>query len=109
MVHMEGPDEPVPPTRDCFDVARGFGRIRKCLAETCDGCVKSPVEIDHGSVGPDAANQLFPTDNFTGTLEKAGQNLKGLYLKPDAEAVLPEFSRCEIDLECAEPDNRRCR
>lgn len=108
MVDMKGPYESVTATCDGFDIPRVFGRIGKCLAETCDGCIKSPVEIDHGSVGPDAANQIFPGDNFTGTLQKAGQNLKGLFLKPDVVTVLPEFSLGKIDLECSEADYFRC-
>jgi len=87
---------------------RGVSAESESVWRRRDGCIQSPVEVDHGSVRPDAANQLFPADNFTGTLEKAGQNLKGLFLKPDAETVLAEFSLGEVDLECSEPDNFGC-
>jgi hypothetical protein len=42
-------------------------------------------------------------------LDQSDQNLKGLFLQPDPDASLPQFSGNQVDLEDPKPDGRRRR
>jgi hypothetical protein len=54
------------------------------------------VEIDQRAVGPQGLAQLLPSHDLPGSLNKQGQNLEGLLLKPDACPAPEEFSCAQV-------------
>ena len=49
----------------------------------------------------------FPSDQLAGMLEQQGQDLEGLALKFDFQAVLVQLSLVQVSLEGAETDTAR--
>jgi hypothetical protein len=66
------------------------------------------VEIDKGVGGPEFFLHLFARYDFAAMLQQHQQNLKGLFLKPDLQTVLAQFTGSKIHLEDAktEPPGR---
>ena len=83
------------------------GRIIESLPEPLHGRVQAMFKIHVGVSGPESLAKLVARNQLAGILEKAEKNLYGLPLKPDFAALLPEFSRTQIDLEDAESEGSR--
>jgi hypothetical protein len=62
------------------------------------------VEIHERIRGPECFLQFLPTDDLAGMFQEHGQDLKGLLLKPDSQAVLAQFACTKIQLEHPETE-----
>src|SRR4029077_16037112 len=79
-------DEAVTPTRNGFNKGRIVGRIAESVTKLLDGSVETLIELDVGSIRPQAAAQVFAADHFARMLQQCGENLKGLVLEADRKA-----------------------
>jgi len=102
---LDDTDESVTTAGYGFDVPRRVSGIEERLAKARYGGVEASIEVNHCPVGPEPANQFFPADYFPWTFEKCSQNHERLFLKPDAEALLPKFGPREVHLEHSETEN----
>ena len=59
------------------------------------------IEIDEGISGPDLFAQIFSRHDLTGILQQGGEDLKRLFLKPDASAVFAQLSGSQVDFKNA--------
>jgi hypothetical protein len=66
------------------------------------------VEVHKGIGGPQPGVQIFPRDDFSGTLEEHCQHLKGLFLKANLEAVAAELPDAKVYLKDSKADNSVC-
>ena len=57
------------------------------------------LEIDEGSIGPQALAELVTSDHVAGALEHHTENLERLLLEPDAATVLAQLARTNVQLE----------
>jgi hypothetical protein len=57
------------------------------------------VEIHESVRGPEFFLQLLARYHLAGVLDQHGQDLKGLFLKPDAQPVLTQFPGTKIQFE----------
>ena len=55
------------------------------------------VEIDEGVAGPEAALQFIASDHFPAMLEEDGENLTGLFLELDSNAVFPKLTGAQVE------------
>jgi hypothetical protein len=63
------------------------------------------IEI-HESIGrPQASPKVFPGDDFTGTLEEHGQDLKGLLLEANLETVSAKLASAKVYLKGSKADS----
>src|ERR1700682_2926417 len=95
-------------TRKRLDEARVFGGIVQSFTEPHDCRVEAVIKVDEGVAGPEAALQFFASDHFPAVFQKDGEDLTGLFLELDANAVLAEFAGPEVKLVNAEA-HRVCR
>jgi hypothetical protein len=88
-----------------FDKPWRFRIVPESFADSVDGFVNSPVEIDHDIARPQAFLQFFPRDDLTRTLNQRRQGLKGLLLQLYFDAALTQLAGSQIDLEIAEAED----
>ena len=100
-------DEPVTATSDGLHEARARRRIIERVPNPVDGFVHAVVEVDEGVGSPQSVTKLFAGDRLTRPFEQHHQNLKGLLLKSQPHAVLPQFPGSKINLEDAETEADR--
>ena len=99
--------EPVPPSRDGFDISWLVSQVAQRLTEPIHGRIETAVKIHKGTVGPQTVNQFFTADDVTGGFKKREQDSTRLVLQPNAMTMLPQVRRDGIDLEYIEPDLSR--
>src|SRR5216683_1607034 len=99
---FEGRDEAVAATRQGLYEARAFRGIVERFAEPHDGGVQAVIEVHEGITGPKVALQLFASDHFTAAFQKESEDLTGLFLELDADAMLAELPGAEVELKNAE-------
>lgn len=100
-------DEPVPASWDGLDETRIARRIAERVAELIGGGVETVVEADEGVRGPEPLADLFARDHFAWTLEKDGEQAKGLFLQAYLDTAPTELSVPEVRLENSETDDVR--
>jgi hypothetical protein len=103
--HVYGGQKTVAAASESLNKAGIFSGITDGVAQTLDGGVQAVVEIHKGVSWPEPAAQLFPGNDFTGTLEEQSQDLERLLLKSHLNAVPAEFTGTEIHFEDAEADD----
>ena len=94
-------DEAVSAAGEGFDEARARCGIAQRLANLVHRGIQAVIEIDEGVGGPDFFAQLVARDHLTGILQQGSENLKRLFQKPDASAVLAQLSGGEVDFKNA--------
>jgi len=75
---------------------------RQGLADAVDGGVDAVVEVDEGAVGPEVGGDLFAGEEFAGVGEEEGEDLEGLRVELDADALAAELAGGGVGLEGAE-------
>jgi hypothetical protein len=63
------------------------------------------IEVNEGISLPQTAVKVFPGDDLPGFLQKQCQHLKRLFRKLDAETVLSQLARREVNFEHTEPQD----
>jgi len=91
--------EAVAATRNGFHKAGTLGGVPEGLADFADRFVEPVVEIHESVRGPEFLLKLLASYDLAGVLSQRRQDLKGLFLKPDSQAVLAQFARAKIQFE----------
>jgi hypothetical protein len=81
-------DEPVAAAGQGLDVAGLLRRIAQCVAQSFDRRIKADIEIDKRVGGPKLLVKLFPGYQLARVFHQHGQDLKGLIVKLDLDALL---------------------
>ena len=89
---FDGGEEAVAAAGEGFDEARVAGLVAEGFADAVDGGVDAVLEVDEGAVGPELAADGFAGEDLAGALEQHGEDLEGLRVELDAEALAAEFS-----------------
>src|SRR6185436_5536221 len=97
-VRVDSSDEPVAAPRHRLYVARFIRRFPECLPQLLDGGVDAVVELDDGVVGPELLSNLFAQHYLAGIFQKHEQDLEGLLVKPDLQAMLAELRGSNVQL-----------
>src|SRR5579859_1051096 len=97
--HFDFREEPVSAARNGFHKTRTLGGVAQGLANFADCFVESVVEIDEGVRRPKFLLKLLASDKLAGMREKHNQDLEGLFLQANAQAVLAQFPGTKIQLE----------
>jgi hypothetical protein len=97
-------DEAVAATRNSFYKARTFGGVAKSLADFVDPFIEPVVEIDKGVLRPEFFPKFLASYDLAGVLKQHRQELEGLFLKANSQAVPAQFASAKIQLENAKPE-----
>jgi hypothetical protein len=95
-------DKAISPTRQGLDEAWGYGRVSQCIAKSFYSRIQPNIEIHKRLRWPKPLTKLFASHHGAGTPQQQYEDLKRLVLKFDPQAVLAQFARPQIGLECAE-------
>src|ERR1700687_5562229 len=64
------------------------------------------IEVDEGILGPDAAPQFFPGNEYTWAFRQGGKNLKRLLLATNANSILPQQPGWQIQFKSTKTNGR---
>src|SRR6266478_3733118 len=92
-------NESVATPRQSLNEAGTIGRIAQNFAQPHYGIVHSMIKIHKGVARPKACAQFIPGNSLTRLFKKDGQNLKGLFGQFEAQTMLAQFERFEVNLE----------
>ena len=92
-------EEAVAATSNGFHEAGALGGVAKGLTDLVDRFVEPVIEIHESVCGPERFLNLLASDDLAGVLEQHRQDLEGLFLKPNSQAVLAQFASSKIQLE----------
>src|SRR6266702_2556540 len=95
-------EETVAATGDGLNEARILGRVAQRFTDLVDGFIQAVIEVDD-RLAPEFLAQLLPGYQLSGFFQEHRENLKRLFLQPDAQATLCQFSGSKIDLEDTKP------
>ena len=92
-------EEAVAATSNGFHKAGTLGGVAEGLTDFADRFVEPVVEIHESVRGPELLLELLASYDLAGMLEQHRQDLEGLFLKPDSQAVLAQFASAKIQFE----------
>jgi hypothetical protein len=92
-------EEAVAAPSNGFHKTGTFGRIAKGLTDFVDRFVEPVVGIHESIRGPKFLLKFFASYDLSRVFKKHRQHLEGLFLKPNAQAVLVQFSSAKIQFE----------
>src|SRR6266849_2375869 len=95
-------EEPVAATGNGLNEARILRRVAQRFTNLVDGFVEAVIEVDDRPA-PKFLAQLLPGHQLSGFFQEHRQDLKRLFLQPDAQATLCQFASAKIDLEDTKP------
>ena len=101
---LDRSDEAISAPLQRLDEARTLGVVAERGAQPLDRRVQPVLEIDERPVRPQPVAELVAGEHVRGTLEQHGQNFEWLVLQPDADAVLAQLTRADVELESAEAE-----
>src|SRR5580700_5596439 len=97
-------EEAVAATRNSFYKAGTFGGVAKGLTDFVDSFIEPVVEIDKGVLRPEFFLKFLASYDLAGALNQHRQELEGLFLKANPQAVLAQFASAKIQLENAKTE-----
>jgi hypothetical protein len=98
-------DEPVAAPRHRLYVSRFVRRFPERLPQLLDGGVDAVVKLDDGVVWPELLSDFFAQNDFARIFQKHEQDLEGLLVKPDLQAMLAEFRGSNVHLDRPKADS----
>ena len=101
-------EEAISAARQRFHKAGILCRVAQRIAQPLDRGVQAVVEVHERIGGPQAAVEILPGDHFAGTLQQHGQDLKGLLLQANLEAVAAELPGAQVYVKDSKADNSVC-
>ena len=99
---VDGGDEAVAAAGEGFDEAGVGGLVAEGLAEAVDGGVDAVFVVDEGAVGPELAGDLLAGEEFAGAAEEQAEDLEGLRVELDADALAAELAGGGVGFKGAE-------
>jgi hypothetical protein len=92
-------EEAVAATSNGFHKAGTLGGVAQGLTDFADRFVETVVEIHESVREPEFFLKLLASYDLAGVLDQHRQELEGLFLQADSQAVLPQFASPKIKLE----------
>ena len=92
-------EEAVAATSNGFHKAGTFGGVAEGITDFVDRFVEPVIEIHKRVCGPEFFLKFLATYDLAGVLKQHRQDLEGLFLEPDSQAVLAQFASAKIQLE----------
>ena len=99
---LDGSDEPVTPTCECFNELRRLGGVAKRLTRFLDGRVQAVFEIDECVALPQPLAQILARDEFAWVFEQRDEDLSWMLLEADRCPVVVQLTGRSIELETPE-------
>ena len=99
---FDGSDEAIAAAGEGFDEARVAGGVAEGFADAIDGGVDAVFVVDEGAIGPELAGDLFAGEELAGPFEEQKQDLEGLRVELDADALAAKLAGGGVGFECAE-------
>jgi len=97
--------EAVTASRNGFHEAGAFGGIPERVTDFVYRFIQTVIEIHESVRGPELLLKFLASYDLAGTFQQHGQELEGLLLQPDAQAMFAQFSSAKIHLENSKPDS----
>src|ERR1700676_2286030 len=97
-------EEAIPAASSSFHKAGTLGGVAERFTDFVDRFVEPVVEIDKSVCRPEFFLKFLASYDLTVVLKQHGQDLEGLRLKPNSEAVLAQFAGTKIQFENPETD-----
>jgi hypothetical protein len=94
-------EEAVAATSNGFHKAGTFGGVAEGLTDFADCFVEAVVEVHESIRGPELFLEFLTSYDIAGVLKQQDQDLEGLFLKADSQAVLAQFTGTKIHFEHA--------
>src|SRR6266852_3673952 len=91
--------EAVAATSNGFHKAGTLGGVAEGLTDFADRFVEPVVKIHESVRGPEFLLKLLASYDLAGVLKQHRQELEGLFLKANSQAVLAQFARAKIQFE----------
>jgi hypothetical protein len=98
---LHGGNEAVAAPGQCLDEAGLVVRIAEGFPQAHHRVVQSVIEVYKGIAGPQAFAKLIARDHLARLFKKDGENLKGLLGQLQAQTMLTQLERFEVDLKHA--------
>jgi hypothetical protein len=95
-------DEAVSAPSNGFHEAGTLGRVAERFTDFVDRFVEPVVEIHKSVCGPKVFLKFLASYDLAGMLKEHRQNLEGLFLKPNSQAVLAQLACLKIQFEYPE-------
>ncbi len=92
-------EEAVAATSNGFHKARTLGGVAEGLTDFVDRFVEPVVEIHESVCGPEFFLEFLAGYDLAGVLKQHRQDLEGLFLKANSQAVLAQFASTKIHFE----------
>jgi hypothetical protein len=92
-------EEAVAATRNSFHKAWTLGGVAEGLSDFVNRFVKPVVEIHESVCVPEFLLKFLASYDLAVMLKQHRQDLKGLFLKPDSQAMLAQLARLKIQFE----------
>jgi hypothetical protein len=77
-------------------------RVAQYLPKLANRRVQAIVNVDERAIRPQRVSQFITADQFSGTIQEQGEDLKGLDLKSDLFSVLEDLTSPQVDREIPE-------
>src|SRR5260370_31422994 len=103
-VHLS--DKPVTPSRQRLDKPRRISGVAQGIAESQDCVIETHIKVYKSIRRPKLIAKLVPGHDFAGLFQQHNENLKGLFLQPESDAVLMQLARRKVNLKGSEAENR---
>lgn len=97
-------DEPISALGQRFNVAGHVGFVAERLAKFLDGGVETVVEINKCVGGPQALTQFVARHQLPALLQQDLEDLDGLALQPQPDAISAQLPAMRIEFERAETE-----
>ena len=97
--HFDFRQEAVTTTGNRFYETGAVRRVTKRLADFANRFIKPMVEIHEGVRRPKSFLEFLASYHVSGMLKQHRQDLQGLFLKANPQAVLAQFAGAKIQLE----------
>ena len=76
--------------------------IEQFISKLANRRVQAIVNVDERAIRPQRVSQFITADQFSGTIQEQGEDLKGLDLKSDLFSVLEDLTSPQVDREIPE-------
>jgi hypothetical protein len=85
-----------------FDEAGAGGGVVEGFADAVDGGVDAVFGVDPGAVGPEVVGDLVAGEELARTFEEQAEDLEGLGVEAQADALAAELAGGDVGLEGSE-------
>jgi hypothetical protein len=99
---FDGGEEAVAAAGEGLEEAWVGSGVAEGFSDAVDGGVDAVLEVDEGAVRPELTGDFFAGEKLAGARKEEAENLEGLGVELDTDALAAELAGGGIGLECAE-------